>query len=137
MNKPKCHATAAPRTRHCYAAIANDICRCTDSECWQAEQCLRYLLRSDLGERTPIAYSMRDGLSVGEQCPSEIKAQPGTWIRWRGGRQPVSDETKVQVKFDSQPEENDTTGIAKHFSWVHQAEDYYMNIVAFRVITSA
>lgn len=123
--------------RHCYAAIANDICRCIDNECWQAEQCLRYLLRSNLGERTPIAYSMRDGVAVGGQCLSEIKAEPGTWIRWRGGNQPVSDNTKVEVKFESQPEEDDTTGIAKHFSWVHQSEDYYMNIVAFRVIPSA
>lgn len=119
-----------------YAAISDDFCRCTDSGCWQAEQCLRYLLRSDVGKRTPIAYSMREGISVDGQCPRAIEVQPGTWIRWRGGMQPVSDETKVQVKFASQPEENDTTGIAKHFSWVHQAEGYHMNIVAFRVIPS-
>lgn len=137
MNEPKSEATGTPRACHCYAAIPNDICRCTDSECWQAEECLRFVLRSDLGERTPIAYSMRGDVPVGGQCESQIKVERGSWIRWRGGKQPVSDETKVEVKFDGPGDENDTTGIAKHFSWKHRDYDYYMNIIAFRVIQSA
>ena len=91
---------------------------------------MRYLLRSNIGDWTPISQTMREG----EDCESHIHAEPGTWIRWRGGKQPVEDETMVQVEFDSQGDENDTNGMARHFNWAHRSHDYWMNIVAFRVL---
>ncbi len=113
-------------------SLEDNVSRCTDNNCFQSHECLRYLLRSQLGDRTPVMYTFRDDLNDDDHCKHQLTACKGTWIRWRGGNTPVHEETVVEVKLESQ--ENTKTDIAKHFSWTHDSETYYYNIERFRVI---
>lgn len=113
--------------------LCDDICRCHGGGCEVAETCLRYLLHNDASEITAHAASLREGLASDVACPSLIEAEPGKWIRWTGGRQPVSDGTRVQVRFEDRDPKNDTYGVAHEFAWKHLHSSVF-NIVAFRVV---
>jgi hypothetical protein len=41
--------------------LANDICRCHDEQCAIRQQCLRWILRTTGGPRTPHADTLHDG----------------------------------------------------------------------------
>lgn len=118
--------------------LANDICRCIGADCAERERCLRHLLRHNCGERTPVAPTLVEPGAV--SCESIINAPYGTWVRWKGGLCPVSKGTTVRVRYDggkSIGRDDPDTGIAGHFDWRHQNQDYYYNIIAFQVIESA
>lgn len=107
--------------------IANDICRCCDTRCPVRHECLRYLLRDNGGERTPVAASLMN--AAGDTCNSLIHVERGVYVSWKGGPCPVDPDTRVRVLFSDRDEKNATRGSAKDFDW--NAQDVSVRIVAF------
>ena len=55
--------------------LPNDVCRCHDDGCSEREQCLRYLQRNNVGERTPYCPSLFPyDIPIGNPCPNKIEA---------------------------------------------------------------
>ena len=58
------------------------------------------------------------------------ETQATDWIDWNGGKQPVSDTTKVQIEFLCG---HIGTYFADLVSWRHQTGDYPYNIIRHRI----
>jgi hypothetical protein len=116
-------------TKQRHHSIGNDICRCMDSACPARFECLRYLLRTSIGDRTPVTATLR-GL---DGCNSLSRVDKGEWVRWRGGECPVEPSQRVQVLFGDMRMDNATNGTAVEFGWSSDVETF-TKIVAFRLI---
>jgi len=105
--------------------LPDDVCRCHDSQCEIREQCLRYLHRSQGGERVVSTASMR---IPGQECTDRIN--PGdSWLSWRSGECPIASDSVVEVAFNSGGLQTERS--AGSYCWRHENEG--SDIVAFRV----
>ena len=109
--------------------LANDISRCLDSTCPARFECMRYLARNQIGERTSVIQTFM----ARNACNSLIQIDKGEWIAWRGGECPVDAQRKVEVLFADMDPGNATTGTGDEFVWVWSVK-HLMEIVAFRVV---
>ena len=109
--------------------LANDISRCLDSTCPVRFECMRYLSRNQIGERTPVAKTFMEK----NVCDSLLHVDKGVWIAWKSGECPVDADRKVQVLFRDMKPDNAMTGLGSEFIW-NWSVKYSMDIVAFRVL---
>lgn len=109
--------------------LANVVCRCLDSTCPARYECMRYLSRNQIGERTPVTQTFMDR----NVCDSLLQIDKGEWIAWKGGESPVDAQRKVEVLFADMDPGNAIIGTGDEFVWVWSVK-HLMDIVAFRVV---
>jgi hypothetical protein len=74
-----------------------------------------------------VNYPVREVLVEANKCGQQLNTD--IWIKWDGGKQPVSDGTEVEVKFRNRDSGSAPSSI---FRWDHLGVDY--DIVAYRVV---
>ena len=98
---------------------------------WQAID-WKYTYQSDF-DHSVLAYDWKTAIVTKAQWQAERDRQKGgEWKRHRGGKQPVADDVRVEVKLrDGDVQE----AKASAFLWNHSDCDVYANIMQYRIVS--